>query len=127
MDTSAERKPPRPSRIKERPPLIKINDQLNTNQLPMIKNNSNVNLHIKVPNFKTLLDPLPSVEKRLLDTYELKLKHQLSSISPAPLMKSGGFLTHEVKKNNSMTRLDASIKDSPERLQKVGAFPPSPL
>lgn len=93
----------------------------------MIKNNSNVNLHIKVPNFKTLLDPLPSVEKRLLDTYELKMKNHLSNISPALMSKSGGFLTHEVTKNNSMTRLDTSIKDSPERLLKAGALPPSPI
>ncbi len=115
MDTSAEKKPPRPSRKKERSPLIKINDQLNNNTFPMIKNNSNVNLKIKVPNFKSLLDPLPSVEKRLLDTYELKSKHHLSSISPAPILKSSGVFTNEVSKNNSMTRLDASIKDSPER------------
>jgi hypothetical protein len=47
----------------------------------MIKNNSNVNLSIKVPNFKTLLDPLPSVEKRLLDTYELKLNYHISSLT----------------------------------------------
>lgn len=91
----------------------------------MIKNNSNANLQIKIPNFKTLLDPLPSVEKRLLDTYELKMKYHLSNLTSNNLSKSGGgLLAYEVTKNNSMSRLDASFKDSPEILLKAGAQPP---
>ena len=116
-------------RSKERPPLIKINDQqLTPNKLPMIKNNSNrnLNLTIKVPNFKTLLDPLPSVEKRLLDTYELKMKYHLSSLTSNPLSKTSGHFANEVTKNNSMSRLDTSMRDSTEKLLKTGPQPPSP-
>jgi hypothetical protein len=34
IDSNVDQKPPRPVRIKERTPLIKINDELITNKLP---------------------------------------------------------------------------------------------